>query len=191
MKKLFLILVIIPLFWGCEKYEMISEPPVAGTWKLANYHVVKVSSISSIEIIKNDTICINAFNNQSFVSGNILMKQNYNQTSPERRFVIGESWYFNGPSQATSYDLIIPDNPEKHEIKADFIRPYLSSRYEKMVFKNLTNGSYTTFTFQTYALGSLNNTMDVLSPPIVTDLYLSNGKRDKAVTVQILLHFMR
>jgi hypothetical protein len=37
----------------------------------------------------------------------------------------------------------------------------------------------------------LNNTMDVLSPPIVTDLYLSNGKRDKAVTVQILLHFMR
>jgi hypothetical protein len=159
-----------------------SEEVIKALWERSK--IGKYKNISYAEVL-------NHFNNQSFVSGNILMKQNYDITSPEKRFIIGKNWYFDGPSQATSFNLIVPNNPDNHEIKADFIRPYLSSRYQKMVFKNLNNGSYTTFTFQTYALGSLNNTMDVLSPPIVTDLYLSNGKRDKAVTVQILLHFMR
>lgn len=191
MKKLFLILLITPLLCGCEKYEMVSEPSVAGRWIFTNYEIVRVSSISPISIIKNDTICINAFNNQTFISGGILMKQNYAQTSPERRLVIGDIWEFDGAPQATSYDLIVSNNQRQELIKADFTRPYLSTRYDKLVIKNLNNGSFTNYTFRTYAPGSLANTLDMISSPIVTDLYLSNGQRDKAVTVQVILYFSR
>jgi len=89
MKKILLIFTLF-LFWGCEKIDFVSEPSIAGRWIFTDYQVVRVSSISPIDIIKNDTICINAFNNQSFVSGGVLMKQNYNQTSPERRLIIGD-----------------------------------------------------------------------------------------------------
>jgi hypothetical protein len=191
MKKLFLILAITPLFWGCEKYEMISEPSIAGRWIFTDYQVVKVSSISPIDIIKNDTICINSFNNQSFVSGGALMKQNYNQTSPDRRFIIGDIWEFDGAPKATSYDLYVSNNTRGDEIKADFPRPYLAGEYSDLYVKNLSNGSYTSYTFSTDAMGSLAKKLTLTSTPITTDLYLNTGMRDKAVTVVIILRFTR
>jgi hypothetical protein len=191
MKKLFLILVIAPLFWGCEKYEMISEPSIAGRWIFTDYQVVKVRSISPIDIIKKDTICINSFNNQSFVSGGVLMKQNYNQTSSDRRFIIGDIWEFDGAPKATSYDLYVSNNTRGDEIKADFPRPYLAGEYSDLYVKNLSNGSYTSYTFSTDAMGSLAKKLTLTSTPITTDLYLSTGMRDKAVTVVIILRFTR
>ncbi len=95
MKKLFLIL-ISSLFLGCEKFELPSEPSVAGKWYFDDYRITVVRSINgetrledNITVIKTDTICINNFGQQSFVSGNILMKQNYNLTSVDRRFIRG------------------------------------------------------------------------------------------------------
>jgi hypothetical protein len=191
MKKLFLILLIAPLFWGCEKYEMISEPSISGRWIFTDYQIVKISSISPIDIIKTDTICINAFNNQSFVSGGIIMKQNYNQTSPDRRFVIGDIWEFDGAPQATSYDLYVTNNTRSDQLKADFPRPYLANEYSDLYVKNLTTGSYTSYTFSTDAMGSLAKKLTLTSTPITTDLYLSTGMRDKAVTVMVILRFTR
>ena len=142
MKKILLIFTLF-LFWGCEKIDFVSEPSIAGRWIFTDYQVVRVSSISPIDIIKNDTICINAFNNQSFVSGGVLMKQNYNQTSPDRRLIIGDIWEFDGAPKATSYNLYVANNTRGDELKADFPRPYLANEYSDLYVKNLSNGSYT------------------------------------------------
>jgi hypothetical protein len=190
MKKILLIFTLF-LFWGCEKIDFVSEPSIAGRWIFTDYQVVKISSISPIDIIKNDTICINAFNNQSFVSGGVLMKQNYNQTSPDRRLVIGDIWEFDGAPKATSYDLYVTNNTRRDELKADFPRPYLANEYSDLYVKNLTNGSYTSYTFSTDAMGSLAKKLTLTSSPITTDLYLSTGMRDKAVTVVVILRFTR
>jgi len=190
MKKILLIFTLF-LFWGCEKIDFVSEPSIAGRWIFTDYQVVRVSSISPIDIIKNDTICINAFNNQSFVSGGVLMKQNYNQTSPDRRLVIGDIWEFDGAPKATSYNLYVANNTRGDELKADFPRPYLANEYSDLYVKNLSNGSYTSYTFSTDAMGSLAKKLTLTSTPITTDLYLSTGMRDKAVTVVVILRFTR
>jgi hypothetical protein len=190
MKKILLIFTLF-LFCGCEKIDFISEPSIAGRWIFTDYQVVKISSISPIDIIKNDTICINAFNNQSFVSGGVLMKQNYNQTSPDRRLVIGDIWEFDGAPKATSYNLYVANNTRGDELKADFPRPYLANEYSDLYVKNLSNGSYTSYTFSTDAMGSLAKKLTLTSTPITTDLYLSTGMRDKAVTVVVILRFTR
>lgn len=190
MKKILLILVIA-VFSGCEKIEFISEPSIAGRWYFTDYEVIKINSISPIDIIKNDTICINAFNDQTFVSGDVLMRQIYSSTSPDRRFVIGDVWEFDGAPKATSYDLYVTNNTSGDRIKADFPTPYLAREYSDMYVKNLSDGVYTSYTFSTDAMGSLAKKLTLTSTPIVTDLYLSSGRRDKAVTVAIILKFTR
>jgi hypothetical protein len=119
------------------------------------------------------------------------MKQNYNQTSPDRRFIIGDIWEFDGAPKATSYDLYVSNNTRGDEIKADFPRPYLAGEYSDLYVKNLSNGSYTSYTFSTDAMGSLAKKLTLTSTPITTDLYLNTGMRDKAVTVVIILRFTR
>lgn len=190
MKKLLLIPIFL-LFWGCEKIEFVSEPSIAGRWYFTDYYVVKINSVAPIDIIKNDTICINAFNDQNFVSGNVLMRQNYQLTSPDRRFVIGDVWEFDGAPKATSYDLYVTNNTVGDQIKADFPRPYLAREYSDLYVKNLNDGVYTSYTFSTDAMGSLAKKLTLTSTPIITDLYLSNGRRDKAVTVAVILKFTR
>jgi|688.fasta_scaffold160983_6 hypothetical protein len=197
MKKLFLILVIAPLFWGCEKYELPSEPSVAGKWYFDDYTVTIVQSLSKVQVIKSDTICINNFGDQSFVSGGILMKQNYNKTSIDRRFIKGvTTWDFDGPSQSTFFPLRV-NNSFDDEIYVKFPRPYLPNKYgdyiqTEMVVSNHMNGNETNFTFTTDKFGAgYSRVMTLTSPNISTDLYLSSGIREKAVTAFVTLTFKR
>jgi hypothetical protein len=55
---------------------------------------------------------------------------------------------------------------------------------------NTTNGAVTNYTYRANDVG-YPRTLTLLSPPIVTDLYMSNGARDKAATVRVTLYFMR
>jgi hypothetical protein len=62
MKKLLLILLVLPSF-GCEKFELPSEPSVAGKWYFDDYRITIVRSINgetrfddNITVIKTDTI---------------------------------------------------------------------------------------------------------------------------------------
>lgn len=206
MKKLFLILLITPLLCGCEKYEMVSEPSVAGKWYFDDYRVTIVRSINgerdqrrddNIEVIKTDTICINNFGEQSFVSGKILMKQNYNKTSVDRRFIKGvTTWDFDGPSQSTFFPLIINNNLND-EIYAKFPKPYLPNKYGEyiqtsMVVSDYSSGNDTNYTFTTDKFGTgYSRVMTITSPNISTDLYLNSGQREKALTVFVTLIFKR
>ena len=68
----------------------------------------------------------------------------------------------------------------------------LHPRQNRMEILNTTNGGSTNYTFETSTVGANPpKILKLLSPEIVTDLYVDGGKRDKGVTVRILLTFMR
>ena len=55
--KRFILFLIVPLLYGCEKYEVMSAPSLSGgKWILSNYEIIPISSISTVTIIKNDTM---------------------------------------------------------------------------------------------------------------------------------------
>ena len=198
MKKL-IILLFLPFIWGCEKYELITPPVITGSkWVFYDYDIIPISSISSYQIIKNDTICINSWNNQTFVSGGILMKQNFTSTTKDRRFVKGNTtWEFNGtvgsPFYYLSTDFInFNGTNQPSHIPFDV---EVDQKTDKLSVYNTETGSVTWYTYDVSNIKSNGVTpsskMTLLSPEVVTDLYMSNGTRDKAVTVRILLKFMR
>ena len=191
MKKLLFLLLLIPILFGCEPffyYDEISEPHLTGDpWTFVDYQIQVISSISDVEVILNDTVCINTFGLQEMVDGGILMQQNYNGTSVDRRFVKGVTqWEFDD----NSYTVYINGNTDDR-FPVTFPN-YMMKEYDKMEVTNPYNGSRTNYSYNANSQGANYPTEFVLlTPNIVTDLYLSNGMRDKAVTVQVLLVFRR
>ena len=191
MKKLLLFLVLIPLLFGCEEffyYDEISEPHLTGKpWTFVDYEIQVISSISDVEVTLNDTVCINAFGLQRIVSGGILMEQDYNGTPVDRRFIKGVTqWEFDD----NSYTVYINGNTDDR-FPVTFPN-YMMKEYDKMEVANPLIGSVTNYSYESNSQGANYPTEFVLlSPDIVTDLYLSNRMRDKAVTVQVLLIFRR
>jgi len=191
MKKLLILLAFIPFLFGCEEfiyYDEISEPHLTGKpWTFVDYQIQVISSISEVDVILNDTVCINAFGLQSMVSGDILMQQDFESTSVDRKFVKGVTqWEFDD----NSYTVYINGNTD---VRFPVTFPnYMMKEYDKMEVSNPLNGAITTYSYDANAQGANYPTEFVLlSPDIVTDLYLSNGMRDKAVTVQVMLIFRR
>ncbi len=192
MKKL-LILLLLPLLFGCEKYMEFSEPHLTGgKWVFVDYDIIPITSVSPVSIVKNDTICINSFGSLSYISGNISIGQNFNSTPLDRRFVKGKTvWQFDDNSYSLYCNFSPTGVPTHNRYQVTF-PSYLMKEYDKMEIYNTSIGSVTNYSFETNAMGANYATkLTLLSPEIVTDLYLSNGARDKAVTVRILLKFMR
>ena len=191
MKKLLFFLLLIPILFGCEPffyYDEISEPHLTGKpWTFVDYEIQVISSISDVEVTLNDTVCINAFGLQREVDGGILMQQNYNGTSVDRRFIKGVTqWEFDD----NSYTVYINGNTD---VRFPVTFPnYMMKEYDKMEVVNPMIGAVTNYSYESNAQGANYPTEFVLlSPDIVTDLYLSEGMRDKAVTIQVLLIFGR
>lgn len=187
--KYFIVLILLS---GCERYEMISPPKLTGgKWIFTDYEVIITNSISDAKLIKNDTICINSFNNQTFLSGNFLMKQNFEQTAIDRRFIKGKTiWEFDSNNYYLYCDFYngIGSIRPSHEPLWVNVYPFT----KRISVDNTENGSVTNYTYETNDYGASPPTiMKLLSPPIVTDLYYSNGARDKAITIRVLLTFMR
>jgi hypothetical protein len=195
MKKILYILIVV-LLTGCEKYEEVSEPVLymgGGKWTFIDYDIVIISSISSVEVIKNDTICINSFGNQSFVSGGILMSQNYSQTSKTRRFIKNKTqWEFDSYNLYCEWSSTPGGLTPTHEPFWVSYPNYLYNNYTMMSILDNSIGMKTDYTFKTNNKGvAPPNQLIMTSPEIVTDLYFSNGTRQKAVTVKVVLTFMR
>lgn len=185
MKKL---LILIPFLWGCEKIEFPSQPSVAGEWVFTDYYITNRSG-NPFQVIPSDTICIIGFNDQSFVSGGILMKQNYNNTPIDRRFIKGQTiWNFSGSYGSTYFPLHI--NHSKDYFDADFRRAINVREYSHLVVMN--NNIPTNYTFSTDGIGAAySRKLTLMSPIISTDLYYSDGRREKAFDVTVTLIFMR
>jgi hypothetical protein len=188
----FLVFLIIPILFGCEKYELESPPNLGGgKWIFTNYEITIISSIPQGVIIKNDTICVSSFGEQSFISGEILMRQNYESTQKDRRFIKGiTTWEFDGPAQSNVYGLFCDYTQIPGTQKPDPFWTELSIYNKNLEILNTTNGSVTNYTYRVNDVG-YPRTMELLSPPIVTDLYMSNGSRNNSVTVRVTLYFMR
>ena len=201
MKKLLLSLVVILSFISCDiiKDEDNYSPKIymgGGKWIFYDYDVIIISSTSQVDVVKNDTVCINSFSQESLSNGTFLMKQNYNVTSKDRRFIKGKTtWEFDGSHLYcefgnTGYSLAPTHEPYYVNYVGD---NYLSNDYSHMKIDNVENGVTTNYTFETNSSGGVAppSKMTLLSPDIVTSLSYSNGSRDKAVTVRILLKFIR
>lgn len=191
MKKLIGLLTMIFLV-GCQKFEMISEPSVAGKWLFYDYDIIIISAPSDVTINENDTICINNFGVQSLIGNKILLKQNYGYTVEDRRFIRGKTtWDFDGPSQSTFFHLLINNN-KSSDVWANFKIPYFEKEYTSLEILNNTLGSVTNYTFESSGVAQNNSKkLTLLSPLISTDILVGQNKREKAVNVQILLRFMR
>lgn len=187
MKKFISVLFIFTLF-GCERYELQSPPKLTGgKWIFTDYEITVISAISPVTIIKNDTICINSFNNQSFVSGGVLMKQIFQQTATDRRFVKGKTtWEFDSNNNELYCEYL--QGPWSVKPEPFWVR--MSIYNQTLQISNSTNGSTTNYTYRANDIGYPKN-LTLVSPPIMSDLYLSNGTRDKAVTVRVTLYFSR
>lgn len=96
MKKLFLILLIAPLLWSCEKVEFPTYPKLSGQWKLVDASItLQGINGDSVVYILNDTIITEQYNVSS-INGNVVtFKQNYDRAKPLDRFVINKTiWEF-------------------------------------------------------------------------------------------------
>lgn len=202
MKKLLFILVIVLSFGSCDMVnnEDHYSPTIymgGGKWVCYDYDIVVISSTSQVDVIKNDTVCINSFSNEGTTKdGTFIMKQNYETTSKDRRFIKGKTtWEFEGTQLYcefgnTGYSL----SPTHKPYNVNYgTTNYLTNDISQMKINNVENGVTTTYTFETNSSGGVAppSKMTLLSPDIVTSLSYSNGSRDKAVTVRILLKFMR
>lgn len=187
MKNLIFIIGVV-LLTGCEKYELESSPKLTGgKWILTDYDITVISAISDVTVVKNDTVCINSFSLQHVDSGGIVMRQDYNGTSLDRRFIKGKTtWEFDSNDKELYCNYTqMPGVPRPNPFWVNL------SLYDKnLEILNTTNGSVTNYTYRANDIG-YPRTLTLLSPSIVTDLYMSNGTRDKAVTVKITLYFMR
>lgn len=191
MKKL-IVLLFLPLLMGCEKYDEVSVPRfTGGKWIFTDYDIVVISSISNISIVKNDTICINSFNNQSFVSGHILMKQNFNVTALDRRFVRNKTvWEFDDNNRYLYCDFTNINGSLRPTHDPFWVNVNENRNLLNVI--NQTNGGSTTYTYESNAIGVMPpNVLTLVSPIISTDLYLSDGTRSKAVDIKVVLRFMR
>jgi hypothetical protein len=188
MKKLLFLLLFVSILFSCQKYEEPSEVHLTGgAWVFTDYQIVVTRSISSVAVLETDTICINAFGEQSYVTGGILMKQHYGLTAIDRRFVKGRTiWEFDD----NSYTLYC-NNDIDNQFRVTY-PSYMMTEKSEMRVANPFTGAITQYTFITNAIGANYPTkLTLTSPEIVSDLLLSNGMRDKAVTVKIILIFTR
>jgi hypothetical protein len=187
MRKLISILVVFTLF-GCEKYELESPPKLTGgKWIFTDYEVTVISAISNVKVIKTDTVCITFFNIQQLTDSNLILKQDYSKTAIDRRFIKGKTtWEFdsNNKQLYCDYQQMVGN------VKPEPFWVNLSLYDNNLEVMNTTNGAVTNYTYRANDVG-YPRTLTLLSPPIVTDLYMSNGARDKAVTVRVTLYFSR
>lgn len=200
MKRLIGLFLIALSFASCEMYNGDESGDAyiymgGGKWIFYDYDIIVISSISDVTVIKNDTVCIGSFGDASAISGGFLMKQNFAMTSKERRFVRGVTkWEFEGGILNCDFGYTNSSGyrPVGDPCYVEYGGSYLYTSDSQMKITNTESGTVTTYTFDTNNRGvAPPSKLTLLSPEIVTDLYHSNNSRDKAVTVRILLKFMR
>ena len=154
-----------------------------------------ISSVSSIEIKESDTICIDSFDNIYFSGEFAKLDQKYNEVGKDRRFIIGKTtWEFDNYNLYCDFSVIDGFNSPTHDpYYVSYSSNYLYNDYSTLEIHNYDSGSVTHYTMETN--GSVGtappNKLTLLSPNIITNLYYSERSYDKAVTIKILLKFMR
>lgn len=188
--------MLIPVMQACEQYSEPSYPVLymgGGKWTLIDYDIVIINSITPVSIVKNDTICINSFGETRETSNGIIMKQDYNNTPISRRFIRNRTqWEFEGNNLYCEWMNSPGGMKPSHEpLWVSYPNPFYTNYTRMSIFDN-TVGTTTEYTFLTNNIGvGPPNELILTSPNIVINLYSSSGARDKAVSLKVILTFMR
>jgi hypothetical protein len=187
MKKL-LVLLFIPLFWGCEKYELPSNPQLNlnGRWDVVDIDVVidKVNYGSQVVVINEDKAAITNFLVQGINSnGQLMLNQDYYGTKINRRFDISSTkWEFDYNS------LRIKDDKSDEWIEVWFPCTYCT---EKTVIETDYRGEKTRYTFSVDTYGAMtSNTLKLTSQVFYTNIFINGNQYEKAIEshLEITLH---
>jgi len=187
MKKLILLL-FLPLFWGCEKYELPSNPQLNlnGRWDVVKIKVVidKVNFDSKVRVLSEDRASVSNFLVTGTTPNNeLLLSQEFEKTIINRRFDISTTqWSFD------YHNLKIKDDVSEETMWVDLPCTYCT---KQTILETDYMGQKTRYTFEVDTYGSMpSNTLVLTSQTFFTDIKVGGNQYDKAIEshLEITLH---
>jgi hypothetical protein len=186
-------LLIIPLFllFGCEIYEQPSNPQLNlnGRWNVVKIKVVidKVNFNSHVTVLSENVASVsNFYVKQINNDGTLLLSQDFNGTSVDRRFDIDKTtWDF-------QYNQLRIYENTKNVVKNDYIFVEFPCTYCKKntVMEWDYMGYKTRYTFLTDTYGAMpSNEMVLTSQSFFTTIKLGGNTYDKAIESHLEITF--
>lgn len=187
MKKL-LVLLFVSLFWGCEKYELPSNPKLNlnGRWDVVKIKVVidKVNYDSQVKVLNENRASVSNFYVTGITPNNeLLLSQDFEKTLINRRFDISTTkWEFDGSN------LRIKD-----DVSDEWMEVWLPCNYctKQTIIETDFMGQKTRYTFDLDTYGSMpSNTLVLTSQTFFTNIMIGGNQFDKAIEshLEITLH---
>lgn len=187
MKSLLMFLIVILLF-GCEKYDLPSNPQLNlnGRWDVVDVNVIidKVNYGSSVTVVNDDKAAVNNFFVQGVNSnGQLMLTQDYYSTIINRRFDVSTTkWEFDYNS------LRIKDDGSDEWMSVWFPCTYCK---EETIIETDYRGEKTRYTFSLDTYGAMpSNVLKLTSQVFYTNILINGGQYEKAIEahLEITLH---
>jgi len=195
MKKI-LVIFLIPFLFGCEKYELPTNPQsqLNGRWDVVKIKVVidKVNFNSHVTVLSETEAAVTNFYIKRILNDStLLLGQDFNNTSVDRRFDLDKTtWSFE------NYQLRIYEN-NQNVVKGTSIDNYIFVKFpcnyckENTVLEWDYLGNKTRYTFETDTYGAMPaNKLVLTSQTFYTNIKLGSNEYDKAIVshLEITLH---
>jgi hypothetical protein len=186
--KRFLIFLLIPILFGCEKYELPSNPQLNlnGRWDVVDIDVVidKVNYGSEVIVVNENRATVNGFTVQGVNSNNQLMlTQDYYSVLVNRRFDVSTTkWEFDYNS------LRVKDDSSDVWMDVWFPCNYCT---EQNIIETDYNGQKTRYIFSVDTYGSMpGNVIKLTSQTFYTNIMVNGNQYEKAIEshLEIKLH---
>lgn len=184
----FILFLVIPLLFGCEKYELPSNPQLNlnGRWDVVDVKVVidKVNYGSSVRVLNDDKAAVTNFLLQGINSnGELMLTQDYYGTIINRRFDESSTkWEFD------YYNLRISDDNSDEWMRIDFPCDYCT---KQRIIETDYKGQKTRYTFQLDTYGAMpSNELVLTSQVFYTNIMINGNQYEKAIEshLEITLH---
>lgn len=197
MKKLIL-LVIIPLIYGCEKYELESNPQLMlnGRWKVTDVKVVM--NEVDYSTFNNTMGAVSSFSVHHInPNGTLVLTQNFDETSIDRRFIENNTiWEFdyNRLMIFENGRNVVDDNGDGICEPKEYIFATLPCTYctKRTILEWNYLGIKTRYTFLTDTYGAMpSNELILTSQEFVSNIMLGGNTYNKALISHLVITLHR